>query len=101
MIRLRDGCGGDHLLVFAVVGRDDRTRWLEELSTEVGEVSGGRRRVLHSSPAFRCPVEHGPDERQAATLTGQSADDLHPATGLPESAFDEVGVADALPVLLR
>jgi len=63
MPRLRDGCDGFGLLVFAVVVRDDRTRWFEELPAEVGEVSGGGRCVLHSSPALRCPVENGPDER--------------------------------------
>ena len=34
-------------------------------------------------------------------LTGQSADHFDPAAGLPEGAFDEVGVPDPHPVLPR
>ena len=53
------------------------------------------------TPALGRPVKHRPDQRQAALLTGQAADDLDPAAGLAEGALDQVGVADALAVLGR
>src|SRR6266540_1600781 len=39
--------------------------------------------------------------RQAALFTGQAADHLDAAAGLPEGPLDQVGVADALAVLSR
>ena len=42
------------------------------------------------APAGRGAVEHRPDQGQAGVLAGQAADDLDPAAGLAEGAFDEV-----------
>lgn|SRR5271165_5048496 len=86
-MRLRDGCDslGGHLL--ARFGCD-RHRRLEELAAEVGEQSGGGRRVLDAAPSPCRPVEHGPDEAEAAALAGEPADDLDPPAGLPEGPLD-------------
>jgi hypothetical protein len=53
------------------------------------------------APALGRPVQDRPDQRQAALLAGQAADDLDPAAGLAEGPLDQVGVADALAVLGR
>jgi hypothetical protein len=44
-------------------------------------------------------VQHGPDQREAAGLAGQAADDFGAAAGLAEGPLDEVGVPDAMLVL--
>lgn len=51
--------------------------------------------LLDSSPATAGPVEHGPHQRQAGPLAGESADHLHSAACLAEGALYEVGVPDA------
>src|ERR1035438_9893911 len=99
-MRLGDGCNGFDLVVLVDVGRSDRARWFHELTAEIDEGSGGGRCVLHSSPAPGRPIEDGPDQGETAPFSGQSSDDLYPPAGLPEGALDEVGVADALPVLI-
>jgi hypothetical protein len=53
------------------------------------------------APALGCPVQDRPDQRQAALLAGQPADDLDPAAGFPEGPLDQVGMPDALTVLRR
>src|SRR5660397_41965 len=52
-----------------------------------------------AAPAAAGPVQDRPDQRGAAVLAGQPADDLHPAAGLAKGPFDEVGVPDPIPVL--
>src|SRR6476661_10328271 len=54
-----------------------------------------------SAPAARCTVEHGPDDADAAGLTGKSADNLCAATGFAEGALDEVRMPDAVMMLGR
>src|SRR6266542_6378583 len=77
--------------------------WVEgqELTTEILEAAqrlGGHRQA---TPALGGPVQDRPDQRQAALFTGQAADHLDAAAGLPEGPLDQVGVADALAVLSR
>ena len=50
--------------------------------------------MVNAAPPGGGPVEDGPDQRQAAGLAGQPADDLDAAAGLAEGALDEVGVPD-------
>src|SRR5664280_3040906 len=52
-----------------------------------------------AAPATAGPVQDRPDQRGAAVLAGQPADDLHPAAGLAKGPLDEVGVPDPIPVL--
>src|SRR6266487_1514677 len=76
-VMLRGRCDGlvDHLF-----------EWVEgqELTTEILEPAqrlGGHRQA---APALGGPVQDRPDQRQAAVLTGQAADHLDAAAGLPE-----------------
>ena len=88
-------CGGgdslvDHLLESAGV---------EELSTEILEESQRPGSHGQAPPATRGPIQHRPHQRQAAPLARQPTDHLHAAAGLAEGPLDEIGVADAPPVL--
>jgi hypothetical protein len=88
-------CGGgdslvDHLLKSAGV---------EELSTEVLEESQRPGGHGQAPPATRGPIQYRPHQRQAARLARQPTDHLDAAAGLAEGPLDEVGVADAPPVL--
>ena len=58
---------------------------LEVLALELGEVDavGGVSDV---------EVEHGPDEREAAGLAGEAADDLGAAFDLAERPFEQVRI---------
>ena len=95
---LRGGCLGVDGRLLDGVGL--RRRWrLEELAPEVLQVSQRVRRHRETPPALGCPVEDGPDEREAALLARQAADDLHPPSRLAEGPLDEVGMPDALMVL--
>jgi hypothetical protein len=51
------------------------------------------------TPALGRPVQHRPDQAEAALLTGQPADHLYPAASLAEGALGQVGGADALAML--
>jgi hypothetical protein len=84
---------GDHLLLL-VVGS-----LVEQLTPEVLQPPQRLGRHGEPAPALGDAVEHRPDQRQAALLSGQPADHLDPAAGLAEGALDQVGVADALAVL--
>jgi hypothetical protein len=84
---------GDHLLLL-VVGS-----LVEQLTPEVLQPPQRLGRHGEPAPALGGAVEHRPDQRQAALLSGQPADHLDPAAGLAEGALDQVGVADALAVL--
>lgn len=56
-------------------------------------------RGLEPAPAHAGPIQHRPDQRQAAVLGGQAPDHLDPAPALAEGPLQQVGVADALAVL--
>ena len=73
-----------HALVVALVAHA-----LEVLPFELGELDavGGVSDV---------EVEHGPDERQAAGLAGEAADDLGAAFDLAERPFEQVRAAPAV-----
>lgn len=80
---LRGGCDVvDRLLFVVIAGRFD------ELSAQVLQSAYDGRRHLHAAPACRRAIEHGPHKRQAALLSGQPADHLHPPAGLAEGALD-------------
>ena len=73
--------------------------WFEQGPAQVlqqAQAIGGHGQA---APAAGGPVEHGPDQGEAAGLAGQPADDLDPAAGLSERSFDEVGVPDAVVML--
>ena len=79
----------------------DRCGWVEQLPAQILEQPGSGGGDGEAAPAAGGSVEHGPDQGHAAGLAGEPADDLDPAAGLAEGAFDEVGVPDAVPVLAR
>ena len=58
-------------------------------------------RGLERAPAHAGPIQHRPDQRQAAVLAGQAPDLLDPAPALAEGPLQEVDVADPLAVLDR
>jgi hypothetical protein len=68
---------------------------------QVGQQPQPGRRHSESAPPGRCAVEHRPHQLEAGVLAGQPADDLDPAPGLTEGAFDEVGVPHSGPVITR
>src|SRR5215217_8083672 len=85
---------GDGLVDHLFVGR-----WVQELAAQVlqqAQRSGGHG---EAAPAAAGPVQHRPHQRQARALAGEPADDLGAPAGLAEGPLDQVGVADALPVL--
>ena len=102
MVRL--GGGSDSFgLIVGLVGGDGAwpqlAGWFEQRAAQVlqqPQAVGGHGQA---APAAGGPVEHGPDQGEAAGLAGEPADDLDPAAGLAEGALDEVGVPDALVVL--
>ncbi len=77
----------------------DLGRRVEDLAAQVLQQPGSGGGDGEAAPAAGGPVENRPHETDAAGLAGQPADDLGAAAGLAEGAFDEVGVADARPVL--
>src|SRR5215813_13226331 len=46
---------------------------------------------LEPAPAHAGPIQHRPDQRQAAVLAGQAPDHLDPAPALAEGPLQEVG----------
>jgi hypothetical protein len=48
-------------------------------------------RGLEPAPAHAGPIQHRPDQRQAAVLAGQAPDHLDPAPALAEGPLQEVG----------
>src|SRR5215217_5894724 len=91
-VRLGGGCDSlvDHLL---------GDGWVQELAAEVlhqPQRLGGHG---EAAPAVAGTVQDRPDQAQAAALAGEPTDHLGPAAGLSEGPFDEVGMADAVPVL--
>ena len=58
-----------------------------------------RRGLAQATPAGARAGEHGPDQGDAGCLARQPADHLDPPAGLPEGSLQQVGVADAAPVL--
>ena len=78
---LRGGCDGlGHVGSGGVVGVGRGEQVAAELLQEP-DVGGC---LSDTAPATAGSVEHRPHERQAGPFTGQAADDLDPATGLPE-----------------
>jgi hypothetical protein len=73
----------------------------DQLAPQALQPAHYRGRHLYTPPSPRRSVEHGPHERQAALLTGEPTDHLHPAARLAEGALYEVRVPDALSMLLR
>jgi hypothetical protein len=89
------GGGGDGLVDHLPL------RWAEQLVTEVLKQPGGGRGVGQATPALAGAVQYRPDQLQAGALAGEPADHLGAAAGLPKGPLQQVGVADALPVLAR
>lgn len=87
-------CGGRDGLGVGLVGG-----WVEKVTAEVLEQPGRGRGGGQPAPAAARAVQDGPDELEARPLAGEPPDDLGPAAGLPEGPLEQVGVADALPVL--
>ena len=72
-----------------LAGWDTQRLWrLEELAAQILELAERIGRHREAAPALRCPLEDGPDEREAALLARQAADDLHPPSRLAEGALD-------------
>src|SRR6266568_2375417 len=95
-LSLRDGIAGPGGLGGGA--RPQLGRGLEQGAAQVlqqAQAGGGHGQA---APAAGGPVEHGPHQGEAAGLAGQAPDDLDPAAGLAEGAFDEVGVPDAVVV---
>jgi hypothetical protein len=83
-------------------GLVDHLLWhgrVEELVAQVLQQAQRSRGHAESAPATAGSVKHRPDQRQAGALAGEPADDLGAPAGLAEGPFDEVGVADPVPVL--
>jgi len=74
-------------------------RRLEELAAQILELAERFGCHRTAAPTRGCPLEDRPDEREAALLAGKSTDHLHPTSGLPEGALEQVGVPDAAVVL--
>ena len=74
---------------------------VEQLAAQVLQQSQRLRGHGQPAPAAAGTVEHRPHQRQARTLAGEPADDLHAPASLTEGALDEVRVPDAAPVLGR
>ena len=70
----------------------------EELSAQVLEESESGGCLLQTAPALACPVEHGPDQREAGALPGEASDHLAPPAGFAEGPLQQIGVPDPLPV---
>ena len=75
--------------------------WAEQIVAEVLEQPAGGWGVGQPAPALARPVQDCPDRGEAGAFTRKAADDLGAPVGLPEGAFQQVGVADPLPVLAR
>lgn len=67
----------------------------EELASEILQQTNPLGAHGEAAPAFARAIEDGPDQRDAAVLSRQAADDLHPAARLAEGALEQIGVADA------
>lgn len=65
-----------------------------ELLVAKGDDQSGGGGLLHAVPATAGAVEHGPDQADAARLTGRPGYDLDAAVSLTRRTFDEVGVPD-------
>ena len=87
-------CGGRDGLGVGLIGG-----WVEKVTGEVLEQPSRGRRGGQPTPAAARAVKDGPDELETGPLAGESPDDLGPPTGLPERSLEQVGVADAPPVL--
>src|SRR5262245_44440634 len=100
-------CGGsDSFWLIIGLGRCDGawpqlTGWFEQRAAQVLQEPQAIWGHGQAAPAAGGPVEHGPDQGEAAGLAGQPADDLDPAAGLAEGSLDEVGMPDALVVVRR
>jgi hypothetical protein len=104
MIRLCSG--SDSFWLIIGLGRRDSgwpqlTGWFEQRAAQVLQEPQAIWGHSQAAPAAGSPVEHGPDQGEAAGLAGQPADDLDPAAGLAEGSLDEVGMPDALVVAGR
>src|SRR5260370_23146664 len=73
--------------------------WVEQRAAQVLELAQSGGGHGEAAPAAGGPVQHGPDQGQAAGLAGEPADDLDPAAGRAERALDGVGVPDPVVVL--
>src|SRR5215468_11572594 len=104
MGRLCGGSGSFWLIIG--LGRCDGawpqlTGWFEQRAAQVLQEPQAIWGHGQAAPAAGGPVEHGPDQGEAAGLAGQPADDLDAAAGLAEGSLDEVGMPDALVVVRR
>src|SRR5215831_654938 len=83
-------CGGsDSFWLIIGLGRCDGAwpqlaGWFEQRATQVLQEPQAIWGHGQAAPAAGSPVEHGPDQGEAAGLAGQPADDLDPAAGLAE-----------------
>src|SRR5215468_9351732 len=98
--------GSDSFWLIIGLGRCDGawpqlTGWFEQRATQVLQEPQAIWGHGQAAPAAGGPVEHGPDQGEAAGLAGQPADDLDAAAGLAEGSLDEVGMPDALVVVRR
>src|SRR5215212_11572424 len=73
--------------------------WVLQLAAEVLQQPQRLGGHGEAAPAAAGAVQDRPDQAQAAALAGEPTDHLGPAAGLSEGPFDEVGMADAVPVL--
>ena len=100
------GDGSDSVGDFVVVGSGvalgpEPRGWVEQCAAQVLQRAGALAGHGEAAPSSTCAVQNGPDQRQAADLAGEPADDLDAAAGLPEGALDEGGMPDQLVVLGR
>src|SRR5437762_3294415 len=72
---------------------------VEQRAAQVLEQPQAIGRHGQAAPAAGGPVQHGPDQAQAAGLAGEPADDLSAAAGLAEGPLDEVRMPDPVVVL--
>src|SRR5215475_7184734 len=98
--------GSDSFWLIIGLGRCDGawpqlTGWFEQRATQVLQEPQAIWGHGQAASAAGGPVEHGPDQGEAAGLAGQPADDLDAAAGLAEGSLDEVGMPDALVVVRR
>jgi hypothetical protein len=62
--------------------------WIEQRAAQVLELAEPGGGHGEAAPAAGGPVEHGPDQGEAAGLAGEPADDLGAAPGLAEGSLD-------------
>jgi hypothetical protein len=63
--------------------------WFEQRAAQVLQEPQALRGHVHAAPAAGRPVQNSPDQGEAAGFTGEPADDLGAAAGLPEDALND------------